>query len=228
MKKIVGIATIPDRIVGLHDTLNSLSPQVDKIHVWLNNYTTVPHIDLPNVKFHLGDDIGDVGKIKILDYVDVEDFYFFTVDDDILYPSDYIQKNISYYQSGTIQSSHGKVYESLPITSFNHGDISGYYFGGEIKNRTKIHAIGTGVAMMDSKTARSIPYNEFVKYPNMLDTWISAWAYLNDVDMYIVPHNRAWLLPNQKINQSDSIWETTKFSRDGYLTQIFNHYVSLK
>lgn len=228
MKKIVGIATIPHRINGLIDVLDSLSPQVDDIHVWLNNYTDIPSVSIPNVHFHMGDDIGDVGKIKVLDYVDDANFYFFMVDDDIIYPSDYVEKNISYYESGTIQSSHGKVYQSLPISSFNHGDISGYYFGGQIDKRTKIHAIGTGVCMLDSDTARSIPYNQFLEHPNMLDTWISAWAYLNDVDMYIVPHQRAWLLPNPKVNQSNSIWETTKHSRDQYLTSIYNHYISLK
>lgn len=41
--KIVGIASLPDRINCLEDTINSLYHQVDKIIVGLNNYNEIPN-----------------------------------------------------------------------------------------------------------------------------------------------------------------------------------------
>lgn len=228
MKKIVGLATIPERKMGLHDTLNRLSPQVDHIHVWLNGYDDIPTTSLPNVTFHTGDDVGAVGKIKVLDFITDDDFYFFMVDDDIIYPPDYVEHTIKYYKKGSVISSHGKVYSTLPINSFNHGDVSGYYFASEITEMKKIHVVGTGVCMIDSTTVRKIPYDKFLSQPNMLDVWISSYCFLHDIPLYILPHKKNWLQPNPIINQTNSIWETSKYKKDKYLTSVFNHYITLR
>jgi hypothetical protein len=227
MKKIVGIASKPERKEGLIDTLHCLSPQVDHIYVWLNSYQKKPIVDLKNITFHMGEDVGATGKIKVLDFIEDTDFYFFMADDDIIYPTDYVSHNLKYYNSGSILSSHGKIFESLPTKSFNHGDISGYYFGGEILENKQIHAAGTGVCVMDSTVVKQIPYDKFLSNPNMLDIWISAWAHLYNIPMFILPHTKNWLIPNTKINQLNSIWETTKHKEDEFRTNIFNHYISL-
>lgn len=226
MKKIVGVASQRERKVGLWDTLNSLSPQVDEIHVWLNDYTEVPFTEFENVTYYMEGNCGATGKIKVLDFIKDSEFYFFMVDDDILYPSDYVEQNLKTYTLGTIQSSHGKVFPSLPISSFNHGDTSGYYFGGAIKEKKEIHAVGTGVCLTDSSVVRNIPYDAFLDYPNMLDIWVSAYCINKKIKMYIQPHPQNWLKPNPKINQSNSIWETTKDREDKFRTSVFNHYIS--
>lgn len=226
MKKIVGIASIPSREIGLMDTLNSLSPQVDKIYVWLNGYEKTPTANLDNVVFHNGEDCGAVGKMKTLDLVEEDEFYFFMADDDIVYPSDYVSHNLKHYEMGTIQSSHGKIYKKFPILNYSYGDISGFYFGSHISNRVPIHVAGTGVSLTDHTVVRDIPYDSFLDYPNMLDVWVSSYCLLNDIPMFIVPHKGGWLRPNNKINQTDSIWETTKDRENEFRTKVFNQYIS--
>lgn len=222
----VGIASTPNREVGLLDSISCLAPQVKHVYVWLNGYEHIPHTSHENVTFHRStENIGDVGKLKIIEFIDDMEFYLFLCDDDILYPVDYVEHNLRYYKPGTIQASHGKLFPKFPISSYNFGDVSGYYFGNVLRENQRIHGVGTGVTMMDSTVAKEIPYEDFTSQKNMLDTWISSWCMANDIPMYSVPHRAHWLVPNPKINQVDSLWETEKYSRDVLLTQIYNHYV---
>ena len=226
-KTIVGIATLPDRVDGLLDTLNSISPQVDKIYVWLNGHTEIPKVPHKNVVFHRSDtNDGAIAKIRCLELFDDTDFYYFMVDDDIIYPHDYIKHNIDIFTQNSIQSSHAKIFKSFPIQDYAHSDISGYYFGGNIPKKDRVHLVGTGVCMMESTTARQIPYNTFLTN-NMLDLWISSWAWTNDLPMYVVPHKNKWLNPNPIINQDNSIWQDT-LKNSEYQTHIINNYYGSK
>jgi len=224
MKRIVGIASTPNRLEGLKHTIERLSDQVDSIHVHLNGYNSVPKVKEKNVTFHLSKkNIGAVGKFKVLEYVDKsEEFYFFTCDDDIIYPANYVAINIEQYEKGTIQSSHGKIFSKFPITDYKYGDISGYYFGAEIKSKKQIHIAGTGVCMMDSSVALQIPYDTFTT-KNMVDVWVGCWAEINKVKQYILTHPAGWLVPNDKVTQKGSIWEKT-VQDDSIQVQIINHY----
>ena len=120
MKKIVGMASLPNRVEGLKDTIKCLSPQVDHIYVWLNGYKEIPNVTETNVTFHLSkENIGAVGKVKIREIIDKSnDFYFFTCDDDIIYPNNYIEHNIKNYTEGSFQSSHTGLYKSYPIVNY--------------------------------------------------------------------------------------------------------------
>ena len=226
MKKIVGIATMPQRLPMLLDVIHSLAPQVDTMYVWLNGHKEIPDVPYDNVIFHHSQtNDGDMAKMHILEMIDKdEEFYYFTVDDDIVYPPDYVQHNIDVYEPGTIQSSHCNKYASFPIEDFTKSDISGYYFGANIPAKDRVHLIGTGVAMMDSTVVRQIPYDTFVTN-NMLDLWISSWAWVNEIPMYVVPHKQWWLHDHPLVNKQDTIWNEVlrDCSRE---TQIINTYYS--
>jgi hypothetical protein len=223
MKNIVGIASTPNREEGLKDTICYLSSQVDHIYVWLNGYKKIPTIEQENVTFYLSkENIGAIGKLKVRDIIKEKDFYFFTCDDDIIYPPNYIEHNLKYFTSGSIQSSHGKIFSSFPITSYKYGDVSGFYFGNKIQEKVKIHIPGTGVALMESKMLKDIPLESFTTR-NMIDVWVGSWAHINQIPRYILPHSQNWLIPNHTISQHDSIWEATK-NDDSIQIQIINNY----
>lgn len=223
MKKLVGIASIPSRENGLKEVIKNLSPQVDHIYVWLNGYKDIPKIDKKNVTFHLSkENVGALAKMKILSLIDEKDFYYFTCDDDIIYPPNYVEYNLSLYEPGSIQSSHAKKYLSFPIKSYSSPDRISYYFGSRIKKKDKVHIIGTGVCLMDSKTAFNINYNDF-STSNMLDVWVSCWAHSNKVPMYIIPHEGGWLSQNPSVSQINCIWHQAQ-SSDIIQTQIINSY----
>lgn len=224
MKKIVGIASIPNRKDTLKQVIDSLSPQVDLVAVWLNGYEEAPEVTQDNVYFYLSEEnVGDVGKFAVVDkFIDrlEEKFYLFTCDDDISYPPDYIEKNIEIYEEGTIQSSHGKLFPEFPLLRLV-SQYPSYYFASHIPEKKQIHLGGTGVMMMDSQVFNTIPYGRFT-HPNMCDIWIAAHSKQNNIPLYIVPHSQGWLVPYQS---PTSIWDSTN-GKDTIQTQILNHYFS--
>ena len=223
IKKIVGIASLPHRENGLKSVIKSLSPQVDHIYVWLNGYKEIPEIEQTNVTFHLNPtNDGAIAKLQILELIKEDNFYYFTCDDDIVYPSNYVAHNLAIYEPGSIQSSHAKIFSSFPIDDYARGDISGFYFGSKITNKVPVHVVGTGVCLMDSNVARQINYKEF-STPNMLDIWVSCWAKSTSTPMYVVPHDHRWLFPDRSVNQQNSIWDQVVAS-DHIQIKLMNHY----
>ena len=96
MRIVVGIATTGDRPNELKHTLESLNEQtlkVDLIHVHDNSKEI---------------DYTDNGKFIILSHLP-DEVYFFSCDDDILYPEDYIEKTIEAIDKHkTIVTYHGR------------------------------------------------------------------------------------------------------------------------
>ncbi len=233
MKNIVGIASTPNREEGLRDTISCLSRQVDHIYVWLNGYKETPKVNEKNVTFHLSEEnIGAVGKLKIRDIIkETEDFYFFSCDDDIIYPSNYIQHNIDNYEEGSFQSSHTGLYKSYPILNYyketeRNNNIPTFFTRGCTK-KFAVHIGGTGVMMCNSNMLWEIPVDDFLDYPNMLDPWIGVYAHMNDIPIYTLIREDFWLKENPKINQSNSIFYSDA-GRGELQTQIINHYFCLK
>jgi hypothetical protein len=233
MKKIVGIASTPDRVEGLKDALADLSPQVNHIYVWLNGYKEIPEVGEENVTFHLSEEnIGAVGKLKVRDIIPKnEKFYFFTCDDDILYPTNYIEHNITNYTEGSFQSSHTGLYKSYPISNYyketeRNNNIPTFFTRG-CAQKFAVHIGGTGVMMCSSDILWEIPVDDFLDYPNMLDPWIGVYAHMNDIPIYTLIREDFWLKENPKINQSNSIFYSDA-GRGEIQTQIINHYFCSK
>lgn len=111
-----GMATIPQRQSTLPEVLSRLAPQFDELHVYLNGYERKPLIgDLPNVVLHLSDDYGDLGakgKFYGLNFAGVDDYYF-ALDDDFLYPDDYVttlKTAMSRYKDTVAVCVHGSIF----------------------------------------------------------------------------------------------------------------------
>ena len=89
-KVTANIATQPKRFESLLETLESIDGQFDEIRLYLNNFSYVPD-ELKKYTTYIGDDLTDNGKFF---WSNNEDEYYFTLDDDIIYPSDYVEKTL--------------------------------------------------------------------------------------------------------------------------------------
>ena len=90
------MASFPARRAMLEQTVASILPQVDFLNVYLNGYDDTPGF-LRNPKIQVihsreYGDLRDNGKFFFLDSVPCG--YHFTIDDDIVYPHDYVQKMV--------------------------------------------------------------------------------------------------------------------------------------
>lgn len=98
MKKqiIIGIASLPERVECLKDTIDSLYEQVDKIVVGLNNYEEIPDfLKKDKIESYLLDNsLGDAAKFYKVD--DYKGHFYFACDDDLIYSENFIETLINH------------------------------------------------------------------------------------------------------------------------------------
>ncbi|MET4077418.1 FkbM family methyltransferase [Janibacter sp. UYMM211] len=191
----IGIATMPGREEGLAIVLQSLAPQADDIHVYLNEMDEVPR-SLPaydNVFFHTGPDHGDRGKFL---FVDEYEGYYLTCDDDIAYPDFYVDHlidGIERYDRKAVVGWHGSIF---------HDGFSDYYSAESRRvlayystrgADTGVHLLGTGAAGFHTDTLRVT--SEDFTIPNMADVWLALRAQKSRTPMVVLAHERGWADP---------------------------------
>ena len=196
----VSMASIPNRQDGLKSAVKSLIGQVDYLNIYLNNYKLVPSF-LKNSKiliFRSQDyrDLGDIGKFYFSENIKG---YHFTCDDDIIYPSNYIEFMLLKLKKhrGFI-SCHGAIFNS-PFYSFYKSKTT-FHFRHEIKNDISVNLVGTGVMGYDADKIK-VPLNIF-KNKNMADVYIAIFAKNKNIQCTVVAHKEFFLKDYYKENLS--------------------------
>lgn len=223
---IVGVCSIPEREISLYKMLLTISPQVDTVYVTLNGYTKVPEYseEFSNVVFELdSNERGDANKFK---HIKECRGYFFSCDDDIIYPPDYIYATIRKIQSNpnTIYTYHGrnvKRYSNLsdykPITDF-YKDTEQVHYLLEVKEDVRGDIPGTGVCGFDT---RYIDINmDIFKQPNMSDIYLGIYAKENNIPIIIINHKRGWLTTTGMLFQEESIYNSNKDNNERQCTLV--------
>lgn len=145
---VAGMASIPGREATLDLAIDSLINQVDHIFVYLNNHDEVPRTLLSREKvsvFRSQDhgDLRDNGKFFALQYL-AQDVFFFSVDDDIIYPQDYVWRLVSALKSyglGAAVGVHGVIYPRFPATFFSRSVV---HFQQSLDQDLAVSVLGTG------------------------------------------------------------------------------------
>ncbi len=219
---IVGIASLPDRVECLKDTIDSLLPQVDKIIVGLNNYESIPEfLNNPKIEAYLLDNsLGDAAKfLKIDEYPNA---YYFACDDDLIYPSNYtenlIQKTNEY---GVPVGLHGAILRK-PITSM-YIDRIVFHCLKAVTSDITVDYLGTGALCYDtSKLSVKIDY---FKEPNMADIWFGDIMNKNNIKPVVISHDENYLTYNSKMQTKWTIFdEYVKTRNDIKQTQIASQW----
>ena len=129
MFKVVGIATTGKRKEQLKETVKSLIAQVDAVHVWDNSTTK---------------DLTDNGKFAFVDIFNAP-VYYFSCDDDIIYPPNYINKTIEWIEKeNCIVSWHGRILNPM-FKKYYKADHKGFRYFEEVNEAYFLDVAGTGV-----------------------------------------------------------------------------------
>lgn len=215
MKRIsANIASIPNRKESLDKTIKSLYQQVDVINVCLNSYCKDPFINDPKINTIIADNsLGDAGK-----FLFQEDFngYYFTCDDDIIYPCTYVKDTIKEIDDFGLVTYNGKIFNKLPIKSFYRDKAKKYRYARSEQDTLKVQVGGTGVMAFDTEFF-NIPIYEFKK-KNMADIWLACYAKKHGYSIWHIAHKEGYLV-SQKTD--DSIYDSEQ-KNDTYQTEIFN------
>lgn len=201
---LAAMAAIPARRHRLREALESLRPQVDRLHVYLNGFREVP-----DCVSELADDFvqsqANEGAEKKFHWCGKWQGYYFTVDDDLGYPKEYVQtmlEHVDRWDGEAIVSCHGRVYPESPT---NYYDLvqgtRGIYHQRIPRGRWVNHA-GTGVMAWDASKIR-VP--DRYPYKNMADMQLSIWAQLAKIPLWLVPHRERWFV---QLNMGDmnTLW----------------------
>jgi glycosyltransferase involved in cell wall biosynthesis len=190
------MASFPARRVMLEQTVASIIPQVDFLNVYLNGYDETPGF-LRNAKIQVihsreYGDLRDNGKFFFLDSVPWG--YHFTIDDDIVYPHDYVQKmvlKIEQYNRKAIVGCHGVVF-AAPFVEFMKGRQVFHFKCGLASDRL-VNLLGTGTTAyhVGAISLSRIDFRE----PGMADLWLAVAAKRQKVPMIAIERAEAWLRP---------------------------------
>lgn len=161
MDIVANMATFPGRIAVALKAIESLAAQVDRVNVILNEYNTIPegYDVFDNVHYiHPNENLKDVGKFlpgaNALDYI-------LYVDDDILYPPDYVERlksaHFSLESIEAIVGVHGVIYSDYYDGMDGSGRmVSVFYLGNE--QPSFVNQLGTGTVMCRGSQAPSFEF----------------------------------------------------------------------
>lgn len=200
---IACLATFPPRERVLEKTVASIIDQVDELRIWANGYTPGEIPDFlyqDKIIVDFGDDIGDNGKVANLP----KRGYVFLVDDDILYPSNYVEtlKNvIDLYNRQAVVGCHAAIMQP-PIRNY-FKDRQVFHFKAMVPRHTPVNVLGTGCLAY---------HTEYINFhisdapcPNMLDVHFAVWCQKNRKRMLTVSRPAMWLRPQPV---PESLWDS--------------------
>ena len=105
-----GMAMLPNRFPASLKTVKSILPQVDRLFLCLNGFTSIPD-QLVHEKievWHCGENLGDAGKFF---WPPGNYRAFLTLDDDLIYPEEYVKDFVAASElfPGAILTHAGKI-----------------------------------------------------------------------------------------------------------------------
>lgn len=218
-KIIVNVASYK-RTESLIESLKSIIDQCDEINVALNDHYTQ---EIPDFLYHekinlflTDNSIGDAFKFLNLNK---SDGYYFSIDDDLIYPSTYVSdtiKRCKEFKNKKVVTYHGRNFSSFPISSYYRSATERYACLNKVNNNVKVQFGGTGVMCFHTSLFK-IPLDYF-KLPNMADVWIGKYCLENNIEIICLKHDEGYI---KYIKQKTTIYDIESKS-DGTQTQIVN------
>jgi len=193
MDKIyVGIASINGRQKYLKKTIESLINQCDKMYICLNNYMRIPSFCYHEkiFAFLYDNEKGDAGKYFAVDKLEG---YYFSCDDDLIYPKNYISIYIRHIDKySCLITTHGRIMMKKPIKSYYQGHLLSINCLGENRKIIDVDIPGSGVSGFHTKDLK-LKYSHF-KAANMADIWLAKQCKLQNIKCKVIEFKKNWLI----------------------------------
>ncbi len=221
-QKIASIASMPQREKSLKLAISSVITQVDEVYVYLNNYAYIP-IFLSNkkIKIYRSQDFGDLGDRGKFFGLQFSSGYFFSLDDDLLYPENYIAKlieKIEQYQRKAFICVHANLLPKKPLQSY-YQDKVGIHFAKALHNDQHVEVPGTGTLGFHASLYQ-LNWDDFPTL-NMSDIWLYKIAKIKNIPIIAIKRPDAWIKPLSLQPDPQSIY--ARYSKnDAEITKIVN------
>lgn len=200
------MATYPARHATLAPVIASLAPQVDRLFLYANDTTEgLPRLDAwPNVvvldaRLHEGN-LSANGKIFPLRFL--KDCTVFTVDDDFLYPPDYVSRYLAVldaFDSRCCVTTHGSIFPERPRWYYERSHV---FSAVQALNAPQLVTLaGSGTFAFRQSELRLRPDDFLAEV--MVDLRLSLAAAEQGLPIWCVSRPKSWL--RQITNEG--LWE---------------------
>jgi len=207
---VAGIASMAKRHQALIDAVDSLTPQVDRVHVYtqpghpakLSDFAERDKVELIGPDRY-GEDMGDAGKFFRAGAY--EDAYYLSCDDDLIYPKDYADRvvgAIDEYGGRVIVGFHGVLMKPNPKHYYRDRQV--FHGLNDVNVDRYVHVIGTCSSAFRTKYV-PLNYKDFFS-PNIADIWISLYAQDHKIPVLCLAHKKGWIKHTEKIDLNETLF----------------------
>lgn len=198
--------------------LDSLLPQVDRLNIYLNYpkgeslppiCQTHPQKDKINLVHAGNNNLNDLycnGKFYFLDQID--NGYIFTVDDDLVYPANYIKQSIAKierYNRKCVVGTQGGILPSRVSCFYQERNL--IHCTSRLDRDVFVNLIGTGVIGFHKSTI-NLSLHDF-KTPNSADLWFSIVCQFQQIPIVCITKREHELLD---LKYEQCLWSNRKRS----------------
>ena len=203
MRVSINMATFPARENTLKRVVDSVINQCDILRIYLNEFEYIPEY-LINEKIELAfqmPNIKDTGKFYWANTYKHE--YYFTIDDDIIYPENFVQDTIKAMKlnGANICTCHGRVLKENAVDIDAKNVISFYPCKQLQIETTWVNYAGTGAMCFDN-SAIILPHDVFTQN-GMTDQFFAVAMQQMKEPILCRSHS-----PFELINYDDCLWTT--------------------
>lgn len=204
---VANMSSYPPRKKELVHSIQSLHAQVDKINLCLNEFEEIP------------EELDGFSKLNPVipdkDYKDVGKFIFpcakndmiVLTDDDIIYPPDYVEKMLNFYNSFAIFNCIVGIHGCIYIDAFD-GDQSKekvFSFTQGLLRPRVVNQLGTGTVFLKADQLPSLKYMDGSQ--RFVDVRFSRYMLENEIGMICVPREKNWLREVSS-GSMEGLWNT--------------------
>jgi len=194
----VGMASIQCRMQGMINTINALLSSCDNFDVYLNDYPRgfwIPEFDNEKITVYQMTDLGARGKFYAAYRTPG---YYFTVDDDLNYPPDYIYtltQAIEKYERQVVVGVHGTLFTEMHDTIQPRQRVL-FSHAVHQAHDIPVHTLGTGVMAYHSDTM-VVDYRTLE--PGKIDDQVAWLGQEQRIPMMSVIHPDNWVSENKEL-----------------------------
>lgn len=198
------MSTYPARRHEVAQAIESVMHQVDLLHICFNEYETIPKfIKNPKINaFIPKKNYRDVGKFVMNDFQDDDTIVY--LDDDIVYPNNYVELMSSYLHkdpTNSVVGLHGVIYSDFFCGHPSARKV--FTFNKRLDEERQVNQLGTGTVVCKGVNAPPLEFMDGSQ--KFVDVRFARYQHERNIELLCCSRPQDWLL---EIDNDHSIFES--------------------